>query len=128
MIKIGYDFENKEILTEDKNIVNEEESLLLSDMYKYLFCDNNDLKICANSKDYTTLQYKNVDIVRIKCTKQAQWIKILISNYDLRNNKENPIFELQANKNESMWKCSLNDIPFLYEYINRAIEMIDNWN
>lgn len=128
MIKIGFDFNKNEILTEDKNIVNEEESLLLSDMYKYLFCDPKDLEITANSKDYTTLQYKNVDIVRIKCTNKAQWIKILISNYDLRNNKENPLFELQANKNESMWKCSLNDIPLLYEYINRSIEMIDSWN
>ena len=128
MIQIGYDFINNEILKDSENIVNEDESLLLSDMFKYLFCDPNDLKICANSKDYTTLQYKNVDIVRIKCTNKAQWIKIKISNYDSKNNADDPLFELQANKNESMWKCSINDIPLLYEYINRAIEMIDSWN
>lgn len=127
MIKIGFDFNKNEILTDNDNNINDDESLFLKNMYEYLSCDPTDLEITANSKDYTTLQYKGVDLVRVKCTDKAQWIKILISNYDIKYNKENPLFDNQNNKNESMWKCDNNDIALLYEYINRSIEMIDSW-
>lgn len=128
MITIGYDFENKEILTNGDYIVNEDESLILSGLYEYLFCDPEDLQIVANSKDYTTLQYKDVDLVRVKCTNNTQWIKILIANQVLKEDRDNPLFDLQKNKNESMWKCRLEDINDLHPYINSAIAMIDSWN
>lgn len=126
-MNIGYDFINNKIIDNEK-VVNENEKSILEDICNHLECDSNDLKIVANSTDYTTLQYKDVDIVRVKNTNATQWIKIRISNTDFKNEKENSLFMLQNNKNESMWKCSIYDIDNLYPFINRAIEMIDSWN
>lgn len=126
-MKIGFDFISNKIITDDK-MINEKEKQILEDMYEHLQCVPDNLKIVANSKDYTTLQYKDIDIVRVKSTNATQWIKIRISNQDFKNEKDNPLFMLQNNKNESMWKCSIYDINNLYPFINRAIEMIDSWN
>lgn len=125
-MNIGYDFNNNSFINNEKQ-VNEKEKSILEDMFNHLQCDPADLKIVANSTDYSTLQYNDVDIVRVKSTNATQWIKILISNVDRKNEIDNPLFMLQNKKGESMWKCSIYDLDNLYPFINRAIEMIDSW-
>ena len=125
-MNIGYDFNNNSFINNEKQ-VNEKEKSILEDMFNHLQCDPADLKIVANSTDYSTLQYNDVDIVRVKSTNATQWIKILISNIDRKNEIDNPLFMLQNKKGESMWKCSIYDLDNLYPFINRAIEMIDSW-
>lgn len=127
-MRIGYDFVNNTYLFDEEYKVNEKEKIILENMFNNLQCNQNDLKIVANSKDYTTLQYNDVDIVRVKSTDATQWIKIRMSNIDSKNEKDNPLFMLQNKKNESMWKCSIYDIDKLYPFINKTIEMINNWN
>ena len=125
-MNIGYDFNNNSFINNEKQ-VNEKEKSILEDMFNHLQCDPANLKIVANSTDYSTLQYNDVDIVRVKSTNATQWIKILISNIDRKNEIDNSLFMLQNKKGESMWKCSIYDIEKLYPFINRAIEMIDSW-
>lgn len=127
-IKIGYDYTNNKIITNDPKVINEAEKDILTRMLSYIQCNPDDLSIVANSSDYTTLQYKSIDIIRIKYTNNAKWIKIRMSINDMRNEKDNPLFALQNKKNESMWKCSINDIGKLYPFINRNIEQFDKVN
>ena len=128
VIKIGYDFINKKIITNEPRVVDEYEKSILEKMIPHLECNPGDLKVVANSDDYTTLQYKQIDIVRIKYTNAAKWIKIRMSIVDMKNEKDNPLFVLQNKKTESMWKCDVDDIDKLYPYLNNFIKQFDEVN
>lgn len=128
VIKIGYDFINKKIIKNEPRVVDESEKSILEKMIPNLRCNPNDLKIVANSDDYTTLQYKQIDIVRIKYTNAAKWIKIRMSIVDMKTEKDNPLFVLQNKKTESMWKCNVKDIDKLYPYLNNFIKQFDEVN
>ena len=127
-MRIGYDFNENKIITDESKIINEDEKNILNKMIPYIQCDPDKLQIVANSSDYSTLQYKGIDIIRIKYTNAAKWIKIRMSLEDMRNEKENPLFVLQNKKTESMWKCNIDDISKLYPFINRNIEQFDKVN
>lgn len=127
MITIGYDFENNSFIKKDKN-VNEVEAAILEYISNNLECnDPLAFKISANSSNYTTLSYLDVDIVRVKQTPKTSWIKIMISNEDNKTQRDNPIFASQKNKGESFWKCDVDDLDILYPFINRTILMIESW-
>lgn len=127
MITIGYDFENNSFIKKDKN-VNEVEAAILEYISNNLECnDPLAFKISANSSNYTTLSYLDVDIVRVKQTPKTSWIKIMISNEDNKTQRDNPIFANQKNKGESFWKCDVDDLDVLYPFINRTILMIESW-
>ena len=128
IIKIGYDFINKKIIKNEPRLIVESEKSILEKMIPNLRCNPDDLKIVANSDDYTTLQYKQIDIVRIKYTNAAKWIKIRMSIVDMKGEINNPLFVLQNKKTESMWKCNVNDIDKLYPYLNNFIKQFDEVN
>ena len=128
VIKIGYDFINKKIIKNEPRVVDESEKSILEKMIPNLRCNPGDLKVVANSDDYTTLQYKLIDIVRIKYTDKAKWIKIRMSIPDMKAEIDNPLFVLQNKKTESMWKCNVNDIDKLYPYLNNFIKQFDEIN
>lgn len=130
-IKIGFDFETgKPIVesTEEEHEINEDEKEILEEIIKHLDGDERRFKICSPSSNYTTLKYKGVDLIRVKSTSRAEWIKIQISNIDNKNERDNPLFEMQTNKNEAMWKSSLENLDELYPFIERAKDMIDSWH
>lgn len=127
MITIGYDFENNSFIKKEKD-VNEVEAAILEYISNNLECnDPLAFKISANSSNYTTLSYLDVDIVRVKQTPKTSWIKIMISNDDNKIQRDNPIFANQKNKGESFWKCDVDDLDVLYPFINRTILMIESW-
>ena len=127
MITIGYDFEHKSFIKKDRD-VNEVEAAILEYISNNLECnDPLAFKISANSSNYTTLSYLDVDIVRVKQTPKTSWIKIMISNEDNKTQRDNPIFASQKNKGESFWKCDVDDLDVLYPFINRTILMIESW-
>lgn len=127
-IKIGFDFINKKIIkNEPKEIVSDERNFL-ERIIPHLECNSKDLQITSNSDDYTTLQYKQIDIVRVKYTDKTKWIKIRMSNQDMKAEIDNPLFILQNKKTESMWKCNINDIDKLYSYLNHFIKQFDELN
>ena len=127
MITIGYDFEHNNFIKKDKDI-NELEAAILEYISNNLECnDPLAFKISANSSNYTTLSYLDVDIVRVKQTPKTSWIKIMISNDDNKTQRDNPIFANQKNKGESFWICDVDDLDVLYPFINRTILMIESW-
>ena len=126
-ITLGFDFENKNIIKKEDN-VNEVEAAILEYISSNLECnDPLAFKISANSSNYTTLSYLDVDIVRVKQSLKASWIKIMISNEDNKTQRDNPIFANQKNKGESFWICPINDLKEIYPFINRSILMIESW-
>lgn len=127
-IKIGFDFLNKKINNNEPKEVVVSEKSLLEKMIPKIHCEPNELKVVNNSDDYTTLQYKQIDIVRIKYTPSAKWIKIRMSIVDMKAETDNPLFTLQNKKTESMWKCNIDDIDKLYPYINNFIIQFNNVN
>lgn len=117
-IRIGYGFN-------DDNNINKEESDILEQMIPNLNVMYPDkLKIVANTTDYTTLQYNDLDIIRVKSTLSTQWLKIRISTKVRKEQAENPLFNEQVKKTETMWKCRVSDIDKLYPYINDSIKEI----
>ena len=129
MIRIGYDFDNNKPITGDepKQMVSEEVELLNTIIDK-LSVPNEWIRIVKNCDDYTTAQYKGVDLIRIKSTPKAQWIKIRVNPYEMKNIADSPLFSLQANKKETMWKCRLEDINELYVYLEKAISSFNKPN
>lgn len=117
-IRIGYGFN-------DDNNINKEESDIIEQMIPNLNVMYPDkLKIVANTTDYTTLQYNDLDIIRVKSTLSTQWLKIRISTKVRKEQAENPLFNEQVKKTETMWKCRVSDIDKLYPYINDSIKEI----
>ena len=117
-IRIGYGFN-------DDNNINKEESDILEQMIPNLNVMYPDkLKIVANTTDYTTLQYNDLDIIRVKSTLSTQWLKVRISTKVRKEQAENPLFNEQVKKTETMWKCRVSDIDKLYPYINDSIKEI----
>lgn len=117
-IRIGYGFN-------DDNNINKEESDILEQMIPNLNVMYPDkLKIVANTTDYTTLQYNDLDIIRVKSTLSTQWLKIRVSTKVRKEQAENPLFNEQVKKTETMWKCRVSDIDKLYPYINDSIKEI----
>lgn len=79
-MKIGFDFKNNNIIKNENKEKNITEENLLLQIVKEL--NIKDYDIVKNSDDYTTLTYKEYDIVRIKYTDSAKWISICLCKND----------------------------------------------
>lgn len=131
-IKIGYDFNNNDFRFTDEKEINEDEYNILNSIKKELsgFFDASNFKIVKNSDDYSTLQYKNIDIARIKYTDRAKWISIFISGECKKDNINNPLFSKEKNKNKVHWKSDLenNNISIYMPFLKKSCIKIDSFN
>lgn len=120
-IKIGYDLENNNFVRNEPKPINKVEFKILETIAKDL--DLKDYIIVANSDDYTTMQYKQIDLVRIKYTERAKWISICLTPEDKKENINNPLFEAQKNKNQVFWKSNIkDDISVYYHFIKNTYD------
>ena len=79
-----------------------------------------------NSNDYTTLKYKLYDLVRVKIGTNNQWLSCFMVDKDIKAKYiNNPMFELQKNKNQLHWKSKLSNVEDYKEIIEKHIEFID---
>ena len=125
-MKIGFDFKNNNIIKNENKEKNITEENLLLQIVKEL--NIKDYDIVKNSDDYTTLTYKEYDIVRIKYTDSAKWISICLCKNDKKNNIDNILFKTQKNKNQLFWKSYINnDINVYYEFIKNRCNEIDTY-
>ena len=106
-IKIRYDFEKNKVITDTKIPVNNFEYSLLQSIINEL--DLTDAIINNNTTDYTTLNYKGFDIVRIKYTNKSKWISIFLSDEDKKIYNNSALFEAQKKKTQLHWKSKLYD-------------------
>lgn len=124
-MNIGFDFNKGTIISSGDKPQNEDENRIIYAILDKLDVDTEMCKIEKNSTDYTTLKYKQYDLLRIKYTNGAKWIKILIVNKELKNEyMDNPLFEAQKNKNEIMWKSTIDNIDDYIDILNKVIKNI----
>lgn len=124
-MNIGFDFNKGTIISSGDKPQNEDENRIIYAILDKLDVDTEMCKIEKNSTDYTTLKYKQYDLLRIKYTNGAKWIKILMANKELKNEyMDNPLFEVQKNKNEIMWKSTINNIDDYIDILNKVIKNI----
>ena len=82
-----------------------------------------DFTIEHNCQDYTTLKYKDYDIVRLKYGDVSKWIKLFVQ--DKKKYIDDPLFEAQTNKKELYWKSKINTIEDLDKYIDIINERLE---
>lgn len=88
-----------------------------------------DWEIRHRSQEYTTLSYRNSDMIRVKWTESARWIKVQVVAANAEKFMNDPIFEHQKKKTELMWKVpciTKDDIDKVYPYILEAWDYTEN--
>lgn len=125
-IHIGYDFIKNEFIKNKEIPQNEFEYKMLNTIIKELNLNN--AVINNNTNDYTTLNYKGIDIVRIKYTDRSKWISIYLTDDDKKEYYDSSLFEIQKNKNQFQWKSKINNdnIEQYYKFIKNRCNFIDN--
>ena len=106
-ITIGYDFDKMEPIKNIKNItINDQENDILKNIISILSNNYNekDFNVIAETRNYTTLKYKNNDIARIKYT-------------DIKQKNKQQV-QLKSDFNE-------NNINSYIEILNKACEQIE---
>ena len=90
--------------------------------------DKSLLKCKKPCEDYTTLQYKDGDLIRIKYTDKSKWIRVPMTTDMRKKYKDDPLFDAEKNKNKVMWKSNIEN---LHDYKNILLEVIkirDDYN
>lgn len=102
-MNFGYNFETNEFISNKKeiNAVEIEAVNNILDRLDLSNYDESQLKIEKKSKDYTSLTYRDIDVLRIKITDRVKWIIIPIE------------------KNEKL------PLDNLYDYNDKIINAID---
>lgn len=72
--------------------------------------------------DYSTIQYKGFDFIRIKYTDKSKWIRIPMTTEMRKKYNDNPLFDAEKNKNKVMWKSEINN---LHDYKDILLEVIE---
>lgn len=88
-------------------------------------------EIRHRSSDYTTLAYRNSDIVRVKWTPMSKWLALQIGSSELYDKYANdPIFAGQADKEKIQWKVnctSTDDLERLMPIILDVFDDVDHF-
>ena len=100
---------------------NEIEANILQKIKSHLDAKPKEFKIFSHYNNFTVLQYRNKDIVRVKKTPEESWIAIKLSESDKINEANNPLF---IRKDEYFHYADLDNINELYGFINSKIVSI----
>ena len=89
-----------------------------------------ELFIKHKSRDYTTLEYRSIDLVRLSFAAPLHHIKIGIWGKMAEKYKDSEIFESQTNKQEVMWNSNFKEdnISAYYPIILEVFDEIENAN
>ena len=106
---------------------NQEVDILNNFIDAYL-CDYKDkITIVSNTSDYTTLQYDEMDLIRLKYSDKTKWITIFIAPSIKKEYIDNPLFNSQKNKNQLHWKSIISDKSDLSNFNDICIKDIEFW-
>lgn len=112
-------FGRKEEQRENPNLLSEEEIL-----EEYIKNFDYDLKIVHNSDNYTTVQYKDYDLFRLKFG-IGKWVEICMPTKIKKKYIDNPLFVAEPNKNRVFWKARIDKPEDLDNFIDIIKENID---
>jgi len=73
-------------------------------------------------EDYSTIQYKGFDLIRIKYTNNSKWIRIPMTTEMRKKYNDDPLFDAEKNKNKVMWKSIIKDLKDYKEILLEVIE------
>lgn len=125
-MNIGFDFNKGVIISSGDKPHNEDEDRVIYSILDKLDINKSYCRIEKNSDDYTTLKYKDYDLIRIKYTTNTQWIKILFIDKELKAKyNDDPLFAAQTKKTELMWKSVINNIYDYNDILKQVVEKID---
>ena len=105
---------------------NSNEYLILDELINLLPYSNDNFEITKPALSYTTLKYKNNDIVRLEFNDNYQVIRVRISSYDRDNEIDNPLFDKQTNKGQVFWESYYDELNDYLPFIQNTIDEIDN--
>ena len=54
------------------------------------------------SQEYSTIRYKGIDLFRIKYTDNTKWIQVPMTTQMRKANMDNPLFDIEKNKNKDV--------------------------
>ena len=101
------------------------EKSILNDFKKYF-----DKDLCVEERDiYTTLRYKDYDILRLHYDNISKWINIFIPPTNRDKYINDPLFQDHDGYDKLMWYSRLrdaDDLKIFIEIIDEDIEFIDN--
>ena len=109
------------------NSYDDEVSILNNFIDSYLSDYKDKLKIVNNTDSYTTLQYNEMDLIRLKYSDNTKWITIFIPPKFKNEYIDNELFITQKNKNQLHWKSILNDKSDLTKFVDICIKDINFW-
>ena len=69
--------------------------------------------------DYSTIQYKGFDFIRLKYTDKTKWVRIPMTTEMRKKYIDEPLFDVEPNKNKVMWKSNIKD---LHDYKNILLD------
>ena len=104
-----------------------EVSILTNFVNSYLIDYIDKLQIVSNTENYTTLKYKEHDLIRLKYSDKSKWITIFIPPKYKEHYINDPLFEKQKNKNQLHWKSSLDTEQDLTKYVDFCLMDINFW-
>lgn len=125
-IKIGYDFEKGNFIKNEPLALNKKETQILNKIAADLKLDG--YNIVHNTTDYSTLQYKGRDTIRLKYGDNSKWISICIPIKTKKDYINSPLFAEHKNKNQLLWKSKIHndDFKIYYDIIKARCDEIDN--
>lgn len=83
-------------------------------------------EIQRRSASYTTLRYRDSDVLRVKYTDRAKWVAV--RSFGL--NENDPRFAKQKNKKQSFWQADINSPEDVADFVPQmvyACKETDEW-
>jgi hypothetical protein len=119
-ILVGRKEEKKESISYDSEV-----DILSSFIDSYLLEYKDKLHIVSNSSNYTTLQYEDRDLLRLKYTDTTKWLTIFIHPSFKKDYIDSELFTSQTNKNQLQWKSILSNKNDLSKFVDICIRDIE---
>lgn len=85
------------------------------------------LKVVSNTDDYTTLQYDEMDLMKLKYSDNAKWITIFVAPKIKKDYIDNELFITQKNKNQLHWKSFIKSDADLTKYVEICLKDLEFW-
>lgn len=103
-ISLGFDFEEGSYIPKKVAFVNPEELRVANLIAKEL-----DLEVAHRTDAYTSILYKDCNVAKVEWTKGEVRIHILMTKENKKKYIDNPMFAIQTNKNQVLWKTKYDE-------------------
>ena len=100
-----------------------EECTIIKNIIEHMGLDFKKFRLCKPADWYTTLKYKQYDLMRLHSDNLSSWVKLPIFDKDKYVN--DPRFEAFKPKNELYWQLTITNMYGFEDILRDAIKYID---